>query len=579
VDQPAVRQSAEFARIAALPRRILAKDAPRTPELRTAAGIAAGVSLRWIQAWALAELFWCRGLFGAIPVGAGKTLISWLAAVVLSARRPHLFIPASLVDKTRKEFDQLSRHWISPQPAPMIHTYTELTLEKNVRLLDTLRPDLLIFDEADKLRDTDRSAAKRVHRYVWEHAAECAVVVMTGTILRKSLEDFAHLMGWALKRGAPVPLTPDDLFQWCQALDEDDKVGMGRWRPGALLQLPARVIGNDPEFVGSDLACARSAVRRRIEETPGILITDESECDQPIHVRFIEPPEDPLIDKAFFDYRSTEETLDGWPMTDALSRFNYESQLGCGFYYMWDPRPPAYWLAARKAVAKFIREAIRNSQHSSHPLDTEAAVLRAYPDAQAVTDWLIAKAREPVFEPNSVPVWLSGSVMYRAADWSNTDKPGLIWCKHATVAQGIASVTGLPYYGAKGRRVDSYGRATGESIETITKADRTLILSLDANLRGRNLQHYSRNLTIGWEQAANRVEQQIGRTHRAGQEQPVTFDVLLTSGLTADSFAKTLAEARFVRQLHGHTQKILKSQIQRLHRYPIGPRWLRAGIE
>lgn len=54
------------------------------------------------------------GLFGPIPVGEGKTLISLLAPYLLQAQRPVLLLPAMLVEKTHRERAELSKHWHIP---------------------------------------------------------------------------------------------------------------------------------------------------------------------------------------------------------------------------------------------------------------------------------------------------------------------------------------------------------------------------------------------------------------------------------------------------------------------------------
>jgi hypothetical protein len=144
----------------------------------------------------------------------------------------------------------------------------------------------------------------------------------------------------------------------------------------------------------------------------------------------------------------------------------------------------------------------------------------------------------------------------------------LIWTDQQAVASAIASVTGIPYYGALGMRVDAYGRATKDSIERITldgqgRPTHSAILSIDANREGRNLQAYNRGLSIGWEAAADRVEQRLGRTHRRLQTREVYETILLTSALTLDSFGATMREARYVQEQFGYTQKILKAHITR----------------
>ena len=133
---------------------------------------------------------------------------------------------------------------------------------------------------------------------------------------------------------------------------------------------------------------------------------------------------------------------------------------------------------------------------------------------------------------------------------------GLVWCGNVAFGQALASLTGLVYYGAEGKSV------TGASI-THADPSKPAILSLAANLRGRNLQGWARNLLVNPPQSARYLEQAIGRTHRAGQKRPVTVEYLVTSGDIADAFEAAYREAAFGRATTGITQKILRARVER----------------
>ena len=92
---PAVGRSAEYERIAALPRRAYSADeadalaALLTARLHQPDGRA---TLLPIQALALTEALRVGGLFGPIAAGAGKTLISLLLPIFLRSTRPLLVV-------------------------------------------------------------------------------------------------------------------------------------------------------------------------------------------------------------------------------------------------------------------------------------------------------------------------------------------------------------------------------------------------------------------------------------------------------------------------------------------------------
>jgi len=136
--------TAEFRRIAALPRRTERDWAALALELTAVLKTPGGTwTLKPIQAQALIELAETGGLFGPIPVGYGKTLISLLAPYVLDSVRPILILPAALVEKTRYEKEKLREHWRIPGNIRII-SYEELGRVKAERLLQGQTPDLIV---------------------------------------------------------------------------------------------------------------------------------------------------------------------------------------------------------------------------------------------------------------------------------------------------------------------------------------------------------------------------------------------------------------------------------------------------
>ena len=241
----AVKESAELERIRHLPRRSLdhtslALIEQLTSALKTPSG---QQTLRPIQALTLAELTEARGGFCPIVAGGGKTAISYLAATMLGARRPLLLVPASLRDKTRKEFRELAKHWDGPHPdAIRIESYELLGRPEQGKQLGAdgrvlreeflvrYNPDLIIMDEAHKVKDPKTSVCKRLRRFLKNNRV--SVVAMSGTMTTRSIKDYAHIAEWCLGKMSPVPQRYTDLETWARALD--DKVD-DRAEPGALL--------------------------------------------------------------------------------------------------------------------------------------------------------------------------------------------------------------------------------------------------------------------------------------------------------------------------------------------------------
>jgi hypothetical protein len=597
-DRNVVKDSPDYRRIKALPQRdIDPEECERladllTPLLTTPHGKRRGVRLKPLQALAFHEMHLCRGAHLGLPVGEGKTLICMLAPHILDAKRAVLIVPASLKDKTYGEFIEYSKDWISPAVGVRIITYHELRADE--KLLDKIKPDLIILDEADAARDQARSAAQILGLYIGTckicsalgKTKACKhlpmVITMTGTSSRFSITDFSHFLIWALKDNAPVPLNPVELKRWGAAIDE---LKPGQWgmptrlRPGVLVDLAdqKRIAKKQKKWSryasvsaeSSDIMLARTAFQKRLCRTPGVIIVDGTACDQPLTINHVLAPDDPEIDEVFETFRGMGETPDGDVLTDAFAEYRFAAEAGTGAYSVWDPPPPEKWMKRRKACFRFIRARIEESRGTARPLYTEGRALKRYRHEEVVKRWMAIRKS---FKPKSVARWVSGSVVYFAREWAR-DNVGLIFCKQVAVGRAIAEVAGLEYYGAKGKNAD------GRSIE---KADptRSAVLSIDANLRGRNLQGWHRMLVIGSPQAATQLEQLIGREHRYGQLHGVIVDILITSVDTERAFGMAEREATFVLHTQKQRQKILRAKVNRVREYPSeSSRWMKKDLD
>jgi len=539
---PSVRDTADFRRVRALPRRALSESdaaawaAVLTDEYRKPGGTQ---TLRPWQAYCLAECAEVGGLLGGLPVGIGKTLITWLLPSACRSERPILVVPASLKAKTYADFGAFLPHWRAPRTPIRIVTLQELAPERGANLLTSIDPDLVMVDECDELANAESSAARRLARFLGPR--ECTLAALSGTLSRRSILGYAHLLWWALGEGAPVPLTISELRDWAGALDESPQGA----REGVAGRVGCGVLGRDR-------TAARAWYRQRLAETPGVVLVDGDSCDAPLTIRVRLAREDAALDSAFRDFATTLETPEGMPVSDPLSRWRMDAQLGCGLYLRWNPQPPEAWREARRAVARFVRERIAASTRSAKPLDTEAQVLRRFEDHPIVRAWLEVRG---TFTPQTEAVWLSTSTIESARDWlGESSTPGIIWTGCVEFGEACARALRLPYYGRGGK--DANGRGLHEA-----DARRSFVCSWGANKRGFNLQAWRRQLLIMPPQSAKYLEQMYGRSHRSGQTEPVTVDVLATSGGTLDAFDTAIAEAEFARETVGMTQKALRATI------------------
>lgn len=506
--------------------------------------------MRPIQAAALRECWEYGGLFGPIRAGYGKTLLAYLLPVVLNASRPLYVCPASLRPDVRKEFHLYYRDWKGPHPdSYRIASYQTLGAkgagtrldEKGQKLrdakLDQWTPDLVIFDEAQFVKNHDAVVTRRVKRFL-ESNRGVRVVAMSGTMMRKSYKDFAHLARWALPRHCPVPTTYAELEAWADALDHKDSLGP-RCDVGALIYFATadeqRVISSGDEDEAR--TAARLAVRRRMVETPGVVATQDGPLGIPLAVEPIYPVrEDPAIDAVFARVRRVMELPNGMPIVDGLQYARHAWTLGLGFWTHWDPPPPDEWLMLRREWAEWCRDVIRYNRRL-RGLDAESDVKDAVRKGLLNDRGLLAawEQLEPSYDPEQfkVAVWVSDEIVQAAGAW--VDKhPGIVWTKHIPVGERLSRELGIPYYGSEG--LDASGRYIMDHPK-----GRPMIASEAANRMGRNLQK-------GWSEGLLLCppdEQLLARMHRDGQDaDEVRFYQYLGSWEHLNSYWKAKAIAQ-----------------------------------
>lgn len=489
------------------------------------------MTLRPAQALALYVIAERRGLFAPIRVGGGKTLITLLAPFVLEAKRPMLLLPASLIEKTQRELQALAKHWRIPRNIRM-RSYQMLGREQAANDLEFYRPDLLILDEGHKGKNKKAGVTRRLVRYMRAHP-ETMVIVLSGTLITNSIREFAHLLRWALKAGAPIPESDGETDEWADALDE--KINpLRRADPGALLTL------GPPEGAEDPTTEARRIFRSRLMQTPGVVNTAGAGVSCSLYVSALRYEVGEVTERNFHTLRSTWTTPDGWALSEAVAVWRHARELALGMHYVWDPRPPEEWLMSRRTWARFVRETLSRSRTLDTELQVAHACAKGALEDEAFRDW--AKVR-PTYTPAPKAVWHDDSALRTCQEWLDRNQ-GIVWTEHAFFARELSRRTGIPYYGAQG--LDRQGRY-------IEDATGPIIASVKANCTGRNLQHkWSRNLITSCPTVQNEWEQLIGRTHRDGQQaDEVTVDVLFGCWEHFDAFEKARASAQMAHDTIG----------------------------
>ena len=121
--------------------------------------------LRKIQGEFLSTIAVFAGVFGSVGVGHGKTLMALLAGAACGAKRPLIMVPPALVSQMKAEAEYWSLHF--KFPAPEIISYGILSTRSEI--LEQIKPDLIVADEAHALRYKNTARTRRFLRYFYNN--------------------------------------------------------------------------------------------------------------------------------------------------------------------------------------------------------------------------------------------------------------------------------------------------------------------------------------------------------------------------------------------------------------------------
>lgn len=497
-----------------------------------------------LQAVCLFELSLSRGIFGGLGTGEGKTLISLLAPLVASAWRPMLILPANLIAKTERDRLQLSQHWRIPVTT-RVESYQKLCLAQHVDMLDEYQPNFIVCDEAHRLRSLKNGATRRVNRYM-QSRPDTRFVALSGTMTTSTIRDFEHLARWSLgATNAPLPLKFGEMDQWSLALDERE--GKQQIDPYALYHLCT------PEEKAMGRTGARKGFRRRMSDTPGVVLSEGASCNASIIFRTLAPSVPNGLLRQVDTMRANWESPNGEAFEDAFTRDRHTRTMLTGYYGYWEPAAPREWLSARRLWASTCRYIINNNHRR---LDSEKPVIAAvkaglYPGdpVEALARW---EAIKPTFVPNPVPRWLDYYLITWLRDHLRRAEPSLVWCSHVPFARELQRVTGLPLYEQNG--IDERTGRLADDADPTQHA----ILSIHSNSEGRNLQQFSRNIVVSPPSNNKIVEQMLSRTHRRGQQaDEIFFDWILSHEAQHAAVERVVRQANYGQDLLLGRQKIL----------------------
>lgn len=527
-----VLHSAEFDRVDALPRRTWTIEEGRdlaadlTRRLKTPAGT---MTLEPQQAIALREAYMNGGFFGSMGVGSGKTLFFLLLLGNLLPGRNVLIIDAGLDNDGRKtEIAEYARHWRFQMPR-VVH-FQEIQVIKGKYLLDEIDPAHVGIDESHLFKNKKAARTARFSRWRKAHP-EAKVYAATGTVAKREIEDFCHVVAWCLGPGAPVPLSPHIVEEWGSALN--NKISdLNQADPGVLLRWA------DPQEILElgETRAARRGFCRRFLETPGVVgySLGADKLTASVEISELRLPLSRPVQEAFEIMRSKQEMPDGTQLVSALDWTRHARTLPLGYWLKWKYPGPLEWMARRKAAGSFIREALSRSR----TYDSPAEIYKAYPDAPELASWLeIADT----YKPETVPEWICGEALALCAKWLQAG-PGVCFTENTAFGEALAVVAGVPYFGAGGCD------ASGRSIEHYTGD--SCVAGCDSNGKGRNLQRWNRMLVAPPSRNGPELQQLIGRFQRLGQKADrITVEITVGCIEHLRNFHQSVSDSEFAEDL------------------------------
>jgi hypothetical protein len=541
--------SQEFERIFLLPRRKLDVTVDLNAELRKPDGT---LSLWPVQSVALAEARTSQGLFGAIGVGHGKSLIAALLPTVMDSKCAFLLTEPRLVDQVKEELKTYAEHFHVRLGAIQVISYSTLSVASGQSLFSSYLPDLVVADEGHNLRCRDSVRTRRFLRYFRAYPAT-RFCVLSGTLASKSILDYEHLIRLALRKGSPLPFKRDELLLWAAALDP-----VPRPTPGGVLT----------RFCAPGEAI-RVGYRRRLVETAGVVATKKSALGVSLRLygRRVKLPD--VVKQALTDLRTSWTRPDGEEIADAIRFSAIARQLASGFYYRWvwpDGVADQEWLEARAEWFRELRKLLRTAPEGrDSPYLMSLAAARGEITPQSWGAWAAVKGRWKIEEalarrpsdgkPGIVGlevVWLSDFLVRDVVEWAKQNEPSIIWYRDRCMGPAVAGMGGFPLYGPG----SNASRALLGELRNATT--RTVVLNQASHGTGKNLVKWSNQLFTYTASSATEWEQNLGRTHRPGQTaDAVTATLYRHTSEVCAAFETAMNRARFIAETKGQRMKIL----------------------
>lgn len=423
--------------------------------------------------------------------------------------------------------------------------------------------DGVLVSNCHRISRRQNSSTNRILRYFSKNNHKSPrLCAWSGTLVKKSLRDIAHLSTFSLGMNSPYPIDPNEVDRWANVIDPQPMPDTD--------SATARALG---DAFGYDL---RRGLQARVSETYGVITTrgSSASASMSMHERKIDKiPE--IIREKLSGVRNDLQRPDGEPLVEDLEIARCAREVGSGFHYYWFYQEWANaktdeerydievkidnWFNCRKAFMKELRAKLTYpSVHMDSPMLCSNAAERAWRVPRYDGDlpvwpsetWPAWSAVKDKVQHESRTMWIDEYLARDAAEWGREHR-GIIWYLNSAFGKKVAEILGVHCHG---------GGPDAEAAIMAESGKQTIVASIKAHGSGRDgLQHKFSEQLIAEIPSSNSIfEQLLGRLCRDGQkEDSISTWVYLHVTENKDALRNAIREAEFVEQSTGNGQLLL----------------------
>lgn len=567
-----------------------------------------GFTLLQEQADMVAQYLNYDALFGCASAGAGKTLTALLIAN-LAFRGQYCqqhdkilyLLPSNLVEQLKRAIKWASKkihfsvrfHFFSDYkgedrailsnsgPGVYVLGFGLLSSSKIEQLIHNVKPTLIIVDECHNLANRKSARTRRIMHYLKDHPAR--LVLLSGTIVRRDIMEYYHLMIHCLGGNSPIPIPWPQADSLSLSMKEPD-----RFIPKAQIRMAKPLA----DWAGEDwsldplenIEAIRKSYNKRLKTAPGVFISEDDKVPCTLLLN-------PVKSEGHGTYGYEElknlvkKVEDEWVTPDgkefewALEKFKWINELWQGFYHelSWPEDHPLVNEArehfeATNLLSKEIRRFL-DEQHRPG-MDTPLLIkndMANHGNSNVPEElyllWKDAKALEIPGLPKriSTPIRVSDfKIQATLKAWENIDDKtgGIIWYYNRPYGEWLFEEFSKKY-GEENVMFCPAGNKIKE--EMVATKGKILIASIEGHGTGTDgLQLNYHNNLVAQDLRTNKIaEQTIARTHRLGQEKDeIVFNILLASNYDDMKLSGILQNSYFVHLTHTKQRLLTGSWIE-----------------